>query len=98
MSLQNDLELIYLRESYMKNPSHSNMLSCMNSNTSTTSDDIQQVDHSNNFSIKWALKQWFSDKSTTHSRTNDTSQLIRSPSCQLSKPNDNLNRLVSFHL
>ncbi|KAI8340694.1 hypothetical protein BC941DRAFT_510994 [Chlamydoabsidia padenii] len=97
MSLQNDLELIYLRESYMKNSnSNTTMLSCVESNSSSKSVDLHRDDDltSKTGSLPWSIKQWFSGKSLQGDDTNCSS--IRKSTCQLSKPNDKLNRLVTW--
>lgn len=105
MSLQNDLELLHLRESYMKNSNHSTMLSCVNSNSSTLSEDLgHDEDQHNDSPLHSVLKQWFGGNSTSSTTSSNresgsNTHSIRNQSClQLSKPNDKLNRLVSFYL
>ncbi|SAL95223.1 hypothetical protein [Absidia glauca] len=73
MSLQNDLELLHLRESYMKNSNHSNMLSCVNSNSSTLSEDLgHDEDQHNDSPLHSVLKQWFGGNSTTSKEEGET--------------------------
>ncbi|CAO3576806.1 unnamed protein product [Absidia cylindrospora] len=99
MSLQNDLELLSLRENYMKNASNPNMLSCVNTNSSVKSEDLQDDEHDS--TLQWTLRHWFGGKSSssnTNHKINNGAPSIRRTSCQPSKPNDKLNRLVSFYL
>lgn len=90
----------------MKNSSsNTTMISCLDSNSSIKSVDIHQDDDQDSLtggSLQWTLKQWFGVKNNnSSSSSHDDSTACspaRKPTCQLSKPNDKLNRLVSFYL